>query len=150
MFNVKHKTTGGIKASAATSIPCSFLLGEIRLKSLREKKKFGGKCNDVFSTRKLGKQTINHTQLWSTLLFTSNWQKERHEQHLPSRVPKCPRLCSQRLAQTNSEDPRPRLKSMRPIDFCFRLLSFVGGRVPVSPLLGGEHDRDSRDSIQYL
>lgn len=156
VFNVKHKTTGGIKASAAQS-PChfylmQFLVGRNQTQILegKKKKQFGGKCNDVFSTRKLGKQSISHTQLWSALLFTRNWQKERHEQHLPSRVPKCPRLCSQRLAQANSEDPRPRLKSMRPIDFCFRLLSFVGGRVPVSPLLGGEHDRDSSDSIQYL
>lgn len=158
MFNVKHKTTGGIKASAAQS-PCHFypmqlLVGRNQTQILEgkrvlgKKKKFGGRCKCIF--RMQARQAICQSHPTLECTFTSNWQKERHGQHLPSRVPKCPRLCSQCLAQANSEDPQPRLKSARSIDFCFRLLCFVGDRVPVSPLLGGEQDRDSRDSIQYL
>lgn len=114
MLNVKHKTTGGIKASAAQS-PCHFyptqlLIGRNQTQILEGKRVLGEKKGleedvNVFSARKLGKQSISHTQLCSVPLFTSNWQKERHGQHLPSRVPKCPRLCSQCLAQANSEDP---------------------------------------------
>lgn len=52
-----------------------FLIGRNQTQILEGENKSLEEDVNVFSTHKLGKQPISHTQLWSVLLFTSNWQK---------------------------------------------------------------------------
>lgn len=84
MFNVKHKTTRGIKASAAQS-PCHFypmqlLVGRnqtqiLEGKSFRKKNSLEEDVN-VFSAHKPGKQSVSHTQLWSIHLQVTGKRKD--------------------------------------------------------------------------
>lgn len=125
MSNVKHKTTrGGSLLTQPTSTPCSFSLGEIRLKSLQGRRileEFRGRFKPI-STVACQASTPSVTPSSGVCSYSQVTGKgKNHRQHLVSTTLECPRLRSQCLAQT-TETVRAKTKTqiMRITDYHFR------------------------------
>lgn len=87
VFNVKQETKRGIKAPTAHSprhfYPMQLFTGRNQTQILVEKG-IGNKIkrsleeeSNISPYSMLGKHSFSHTQFWSVLLFTSNWQRKK-------------------------------------------------------------------------